>query len=139
MLNEVNDMPTETVEVAFPGGKRVDARIGDFHIHTDQAVKAGGEAAAPQPFDLFLASIATCAGIFALNFCQARNLETQGLGVRLDCDFDEQRKLFTQMRLLVSLPEGFPDRYREGIIRAVELCPVKRHINESPNFTVELD
>ena len=127
-----------TVEVSFPGGKRIDARIGDFVIQTDQSEKYGGSASAPQPFDLFLASIATCAGIFAWNFCQARDLPTEGIGLSMECVHDDAKKMFTEMKLLLTLPEGFPEKYRSGIIRAMELCAVKRHIHESPAFTIEI-
>ena len=54
------------IEVSFPGGKRIDAKIGDFNIHTDQTLANGGGETDPEPFQLFLASIATCAGIYAL-------------------------------------------------------------------------
>jgi ribosomal protein S12 methylthiotransferase accessory factor len=127
-----------TVQVSFPGGKRIDARIGDFEIHTDQSVKYGGNASAPEPFDLFLASIATCAGIYAWNFCQSRDLSTEGIGLRMQCVRDESKKLFTEMKLHLTLPEGFPEKYRAGIVRAMELCAVKRHIHEAPEFSIEI-
>lgn len=132
-------MAHATVNVRFPGGKRVDARIGDFEIQTDQSEKAGGEASAPEPFDLFLASIASCAGIFALNFCQSRNIDAEGLGVRMECDKDEQKKLYSHMRVHLTLPTGFPEKYRGSIARAVELCTVKRTIVNAPEFEVVFD
>jgi ribosomal protein S12 methylthiotransferase accessory factor len=128
----------ETVDISFPGGKRIDAKIGDFVIHTDQSEKYGGSASAPEPFDLFLASIATCAGIFAWNFCQSRNLSTEGIALSMECERDEQKKLFTEMKLYLTVPDGFPEKYRSGIIRAIGLCAVKRHLHEAPKFTIEL-
>jgi len=131
-------MTTQTLEVSFPGGKRVDARIGDLVIHTDQSVKAGGEASAPEPFDLFLASIATCAGVFALGFCQSRNIDSTGLGLRMELEYDPAKKLFARMRFHLKLPKGFPDKYRGGIEKSIGLCAVKRHIvdPELPAFDV---
>ena len=128
----------KSIDISFPGGKCVDAKVGDFTIHTDQSVKYGGGASAPEPFDLFLASIATCAGIFAWNFCQARDLPTQGMGLRMQCERDEKKKLFTAMKLHLTLPAEFPEKYRSGIIRSMELCAVKRHIIEAPSFSIEL-
>jgi ribosomal protein S12 methylthiotransferase accessory factor len=69
----------ELVKVDFPGGKRVDARLGLTFIPTDQRPENGGEGSAPAPFQLFLASIATCAGILALNFCEARRNDNRKL------------------------------------------------------------
>jgi len=129
---------TEIIEVEFPGGKRVDARVGQFLIETDQSVRGGGEAAAPEPFSLFLASIATCAGIYALGFCQSRKLPTEGLGLKMLCERDPAKKILGQIRFQLQLPGGFPERYRDGIVRAMELCAVKKHMMDAPTFSFEL-
>jgi ribosomal protein S12 methylthiotransferase accessory factor len=132
-------MGKQRVEVIFAGGKRIDVRIGDFLVRTDQSRMAGGEASAPEPFDLFLASIAACAGIFALNFCIARDIGTDGLGLRMECEKDERKKLYSNILLHLRPPPGFPERYRSGIVKAMELCTVKRHIADSPEFSIVFD
>ncbi len=132
-------MSGPTVEVLFSGGKKIDARIGEFTIRTDQSAQYGGDASAPEPFDLFLSSIACCAGIFALNFCEARKLSTAGLALKMLCERDEKQKRFSRMELVLTLPEGFPEKYRDGIIRAINQCAVKKHISDPPEFAVTLD
>ncbi|MCB1850410.1 MAG: OsmC family protein [Gammaproteobacteria bacterium] len=129
----------EIVDVAFPGGKRVDVRVGDFLIKTDQSLKHGGEASAPQPFDLFLASIASCAGIFALAFCQKRELSTEGLNLKMVCERDDKGIMINRMTLQLTLPQEFPEKYREGIIRAMELCSVKKHMMQAPEFVIMVE
>lgn len=130
---------TDIIEVSFPGGKRVDAQVGQFLIQTDQAVRVGGTGTAPEPFSLFLAALATCAGIFALGFCQSRNIDTQGLGLRMACTWDQVRKLYGHIEFHLTLPPGFPEQYRDSICKAIELCTVKRHLMEAPNFAVKLE
>ena len=129
----------EIIEVSFPGGKRIGARVGDFTIQTDQPAKYGGEAGAPAPFDLFLASIATCAGIYAWNFCESRHLATEGLALRMECVDDAQRKMIGEIRFHLTLPADFPEKYRQGIVRAMEQCAVKRHMQQPPEFSVVVD
>lgn len=131
-------MSTEIL-VSFPGGKRVDARIGDFDIPTDQSVKSGGQASAPEPFQLFLASIATCAGIYALGFCQTRKIDPAGLGLRMQCAWDAEAKRYASIELKLTLPPEFPDKYKDAILRAVDLCMVKKHIQHPPDFTLALE
>lgn len=128
----------ESIAVSFSGGKRIQAKVGDYRIDTDQPVKYGGEASAPAPFDLFLASLATCAGIYAWNFCESRKLSTQGIDLRMDCESDEKKKMVVKVRFRLTLPDGFPEKYRSGIIRAMELCAVKRHMQDAPEFSIEL-
>ncbi len=127
---------SRVITVSFPGGKKVDARLEDRTVRTDQPVEAGGEGSAPAPFDLFLASLAACAGYYALEFCQARQLSTEGLGVALTADRDPAAKLYTRMRIEVKLPAGFPEKYRDAVLRAVDLCAVKKHILNAPTFEV---
>lgn len=124
------------IDVTFPGGLAVEARYRGFTIATDQPTHAGGGGSAPSPFDLFLASIATCAGLFALLFCRQRNLDTTGLAVKLEAAREQPKNMVTRLRLELVLPQGFPERYRDAIVRAVDQCTVKRHILQPPAFEV---
>ena len=123
------------MQIRFPGGVAVEATNGGHTIRTDQPRKAGGADSAPSPFDLFLASIGTCGGYYALRFCQERALPTEGLGVTLETDLDERGRV-TTVRLEIALPPDFPEKYRPAIVRAVEHCKVKAHIEEPPRFEV---
>jgi ribosomal protein S12 methylthiotransferase accessory factor len=124
------------IEVRFPGGKRVDAEVGGFEIRTDQPVSAGGQESAPDPFTLFLASLATCAGIFALGFCQARNISTEGLRVVQHSTKNAQTGRLEHVAIEVVLPPGFPEHYRPAIMRAVDSCKVKKTLADPPTFEV---
>ncbi len=124
------------IEVSFPGGKRVDAQVGAHLIRTDQPPALGGEGGAPAPFDLFLASIATCAGIYVLGFCQTRGLSTEGLSIIQHVDFDEATKLPAKLRLELRLPASFPERYVSAVVRAAEGCKVKKTLAAAPKIEV---
>jgi putative redox protein len=121
-----------TMIVKFPGGKRVDAEYNGFTIRTDQSRKAGGEGSAPQPFDLFLASIATCAGIYVKSYCDTRGIATETLGLVMHVEHDHERHRIGKLVLEIRLPQGFPDKQREAAVRAAELCSVKKHIFDPP-------
>lgn len=122
--------------IRFPGNKKVTAQFDGFTVVTDQPVEAGGDGSAPAPFDLFLASLGTCAGLFALSFCRKRNIPTEGLEIRQSAEWDEARHLATKVSLVITLPRGFPEKYRESIVKAAELCTVKRHLAEPPRFEI---
>jgi ribosomal protein S12 methylthiotransferase accessory factor len=124
------------MEIGFPGGVAVTASYKGHLVTTDQPEAAGGEDRAPAPFDLFLASIGTCAGLYALRFCQQRGIDTTGLAVRLRPVRDEAAHRIARLEIGVELPPGFPARYREAIRRAIDQCAVKRHIVEPPEFVV---
>jgi len=125
-----------TMIVTFPGGKRVDAELGGFTIKTDQPPQGGGEGSAPPPFGLFLASIATCAGIYVKGYCDARGLATGGLGLEMQIEREPEKHRVVRLVLEIKLPEGFPAKHREGVIRAADFCAVKKHILQPPAFEV---
>lgn len=126
------------IAVTFPGGKRVDANFSGFTVRTDQPPALGGDASEPAPYELFLASMATCAGIYALGFCQARKLPTEGLSVVQHNTFDPETHLVTAVRYTLQLPKDFPERYRTAIARAVENCKVKKSLASPPTFAVDV-
>ena len=123
-------------EVSFSGGMRVNATYRGHTIATDQPVEAGGTDAALSPFDLFLGSIATCAGLYALRFCQQRQISTNGLNVTLEPVRDEASHRLSAVNLELTLPEGFPEKYRDAIVRAVDQCAVKRALADPPQFAI---
>jgi len=125
------------LEVRFPGGVSVDAMVNGHRIHTDQPVAAGGAGEGPAPFDLFLASIATCAGFYALRFCQERQLPIEGLSLTLTPERDGERRLST-IQLDVKLPAEFPEKYRDALMRAVDHCAVKRALVDPPAFDLRV-
>ena len=107
----------DQMTVTFGEGKRVSATSAGFAITTDQSVKNGGDASAPEPYSLFLASLATCAGYYVLRFAESRSLPTDGIDVTLTTERDEQNKRLARIRITVRLPPGFPDRYRDAVAR----------------------
>jgi ribosomal protein S12 methylthiotransferase accessory factor len=124
------------MQIQFPGGSRVDALHEGFQIRTDQPEAYGGSGTAPSPFDLFLASIGTCAGFYVLRFFQQRQLDTAGLALSVTHRRDPERKLVASIRIEIALPSGFPEKYREAVLRSVDQCTVKRHLVEPPGFEV---
>jgi putative redox protein len=126
------------IEVSFPSGKRVDARVGDFTVMTDQPVELGGAGSAPAPFDLFLASLATCAGIYVLGYCQTRGIPTAGLRIVQRSEDDPATHRPRRVALEVHVPPGFPAAAQTAVARAAAACKVKKVLAEPPAFDVSV-
>jgi ribosomal protein S12 methylthiotransferase accessory factor len=122
------------MEISFPGGKKVDALFKGFKISTDQPERDGGEGAAPTPTFLFLASLGTCAGMYALDFCNERKIDTEKLKLELEFKPNKKTHMVEKIRVKLTLPPDFPEKYRPAIIKAVDLCYVKKHLDEPPEF-----
>lgn len=93
---------SKLIEISFPGGKKVNAKIGNLIIKTNQSVKNGGEGSAPSPFQLFLASLGACAGFYALEFCNARNIPVKGISMTMKCDFDKISEAILELSLILN-------------------------------------
>ncbi len=124
-----------SMEIGFPGGVVVEARHGELVIRTDQTKPEGG-GSAPTPFDLFLASIGTCAGFYALRFCQERKISPEGLKATMDWERDPATRLISRIRVALTLPPGFPEKYVPAIVRAADQCAVKKHLVHPPEIEV---
>jgi ribosomal protein S12 methylthiotransferase accessory factor len=121
--------------VTLPGGRRVDARLGAHLVRTDQPVEGGGEDTAPSPFELFLAAIGTCAGVFVQGFCAKRGLPTDGIRILERPRYGEDGTL-VGIDLDIEVPPSFPERYRDALVRVADQCSVKKAIQAQPRFEV---
>jgi ribosomal protein S12 methylthiotransferase accessory factor len=129
------------IEIGFEGGKKVTASFsGGLQMKTDQSVENGGAGAYPEPFACFLGSIGTCAGIYVLEFCNARRIPTDKISLTQGVSFaedDQGKRRLAKVALTVNLPPEFPERYRKAIVKAAELCSVKKAIMHPPEFVVD--
>ena len=130
-------MSSKTMTVSFPGGKRVNASYNGFEIATDQAVDSGGDGSAPEPYDYFLASLATCAGIYVLGFCQKRGIPHDGISLSQSWDREEKTNRLSNVRISIEVPADFPEKYHRALVRAASQCSVKKTLENPPEFVVE--
>jgi putative redox protein len=118
--------------IDFPGGSRVDAHFGGFTVPTDQPPAAS----APTPFAVFLSSIGTCAGIYVLGFCRQRGIPTDGIRIIQRIHSNPFTGMVSKIDLDIQVPASFPDKYRDSLIRAADLCAVKKHLENPPAFEI---
>lgn len=124
------------MKITFPDGKKVNAEFNGFIHKTDQPIADSGEGSAPEPFDSFLASIGTCAGIYVLGFCQQRGIDTEDMEIIQSMNFNLDTRLIDKIILNIKLPEGFPDKYKKAVIHSAKLCVVKKHLEIPPKFLI---
>lgn len=124
------------MEITFEGGKIVTAHSHGHIIKTDQPVRNGGQDSAPSPFELFLASIGTCAGIYVKSFCDNRSIPTDKITIIQSAEYDEESGLPVNIKLDIKLPADFPEKYKEAVISVAELCKVKKTMDSPPVFEV---
>ena len=117
--------------IDFPGGSRVDAHFRGHTVATDQPTVDS----APMPFEIFLASIGTCAGIYVLGFCKQRNLPTEGIRI-IQRNHANSHGMVDKIDLDIQVPPTFPAQYYDALVRSAELCKVKKTLENPPSFEV---
>lgn len=126
------------MRINFPEGKKVNVFYNDFIIKTDQKIENGGDNENPEPFSLFIASIGACTGFYVLSFCQKRNIVTDDITLLLKTKKNKQKNLIEEINIDIKTNESFPDKYIKPIIKAANLCTVKRQLEYPPKINISL-
>ncbi|MFA5322949.1 MAG: OsmC family protein, partial [Smithella sp.] len=122
--------------ITFDGNKKISAHFRDFTVHTDQQEIEGGENTAPSPFELFLASIGTCAGFYVAAFCQSRSIPTDNMSIVQTVFRNDTTHMVEKVTLDVILPPDFPEKYKTAVIKAADICTVKKHLVSPPEIQI---
>lgn len=128
------------IKITFPGGKKVNAEFNGMVVRTDQPVKHGGEGTAPTPYELFLASLGTCAGIFVLGFCKERNIPTEGITLIQRLEYKPALvggATLDKIIIDIHVPAAFPEKYHNALVKVAEQCAVKKTMQNPPKLEIK--
>ena len=125
------------LNIRLEGGKKVSTTIGSHRILTDQSIKDGGEDSAPAPYDLFMASIGTCAGFYVQAYCQNKGIDPSGINITLRPKRDPETKKIVAFITTIHLPKELPEKLYPALKKVAEQCAVKKTIMSHPEFIVE--
>ena len=124
------------MEITFDGGKVVTAHSHGHIIKTDQPLDNGGGDTAPSPFELFMASLGTCAGIYVKSFCDNRQIPAENIKIIQTTEYNKETGLPTLVKIDIKLPPDFPEKYKASILHVAGLCKVKKSIADPPVFEI---
>lgn len=125
------------IKVNFLDKLRLEAKFDDFTVIADQPIRYKGDGSAPGPFDYFLASSALCAAYFVKLYCETRNLSTENIRLSQNNIVDPENRYKQIFKIQVELPTDISAADRQGILRSIERCTVKKVVQEGPDFVIE--
>lgn len=125
------------MEIQFPGGQKIETRFKGVTLALGSEAGSPSEEPGLEPLDLFFVSLGLCAGKYVMEFCRSRNIPYEETLILLRTQWDENKKMHTRVHLEIQLPQGFPAKYKKAVLRAVNLCSVKKHILNPPAFEVD--
>jgi ribosomal protein S12 methylthiotransferase accessory factor len=124
------------INVRYLDNLRIEASFDDFKIIADQPIRYKGDGSAPGPYDYFLASSAMCAAYFVKVYCNARDIPTEDIRISQNNIVDPENRYNQTFDIRAELPASISDKDREGILKSIERCTVKRVIQNSPGFKI---
>ena len=125
------------IKVNFLDKLRLEAKFDDFTVITDQPIRYKGDGSAPSPFDYFLASSALCAAYFVRVYCLARDIPTENIRLSQNNIVDPENRYNQKFQIQVELPEDISEKDRQGILRSIDRCTVKKVVQTGPEFSIE--
>jgi ribosomal protein S12 methylthiotransferase accessory factor len=125
------------IKVNFLDKLRLEAKFDDFTVIADQPIRYKGDGSAPGPFDYFLASSALCAAYFVKLYCDTRNISTENIRLSQNNIIDPENRYQQIFKIQVELPEDISANDRQGILRSIERCTVKKVVQAGPEFVIE--
>jgi len=125
------------IKVNFLDKFRLEAKFDDFTVIADQPIRYKGDGSAPGPFDYFLASSALCAAYFVKLYCDTRNIPTENIRLSQNNIVDPENRYQQIFKIQVELPEDISANDRQGILRSIERCTVKKVVQAGPDFVIE--
>ena len=125
------------IKVNFLDKLRLEAKFDDFTVVADQPIRYKGDGSAPGPFDYFLASSALCAAYFVKLYCNTRNIPTENIRLSQNNIVDPENRYKQIFKIQVELPADISDKDRQGILRSIDRCTVKKVVQEGPDFVIE--
>ena len=125
------------INVNFLDNLRLEAKFDDFTVVTDQPIRYKGDGSAPSPFDYFLASSALCAAYFVRVYCKARDIPTNNIRLSQNNIVDPENRYNQIFKIQVELPEDISEKDRQGILRSIDRCTVKKVVQTGPEFQIE--
>ncbi|MFZ0156613.1 OsmC domain/YcaO domain-containing protein, partial [Pseudomonas sp.] len=125
------------IKVNFLDNLRLEAKFDDFTVIADQPIRYKGDGSAPGPFDYFLASSALCAAYFVKLYCETRNIPTDNIRLSQNNIVDPENRYNQIFKIQVELPADISDKDRQGILRSIDRCTVKKVVQTGPEFVIE--
>ena len=124
--------------VQHEGGLKISADVRGHRIPTDQPFGLGGTETAAMPLELIGAALGTCIALAVVQFCRARDIDTEGLSVTVEQRTAKRPFRVDRYDVGLTLPVGFPTEYREAVDRVARTCAAYNTLSNPPEIQIDV-
>lgn len=127
------------VTVEHLGAVQFEIKARQHTIACDQPPENGGYDEGMTPPELLLASLASCAGFYAVEYLRKFKLATEGTHVRVVADkVKDPVPRLENFRIEIETPIGLSDQHRNGVERAVHHCLIHNTLLQPPQISIDI-
>jgi uncharacterized OsmC-like protein len=107
-------------------------------ILCDQPAENGGEDRGMTPPELLLASLGSCAALYAVQYLKTRNLAENGVEVSVTAEKLKSPARLGNFQIHVACPVSLTEEQTEGLMRSVHHCLIHNTLLTPPEIAIEL-
>jgi putative redox protein len=126
------------ITTLYKGDMLFESKIGDHSVLIDVPESMGGDDRAPQPPQLFIASLGSCIGAFVAQYCEKNGIDDEGMVVDISFDKADDPTRLVNLRATVKLPNGDCGARVRAIERVAQHCPVHSTISTMEGLEIEI-
>ncbi len=124
--------------VRYTGGRAFKAVARGHEVVTDLPSESGDPEAGMTPPELFMASLGTCIGVYAVSYCEKAGFDCTDLTVTLSWEKDDSGSRIGSVSARLALPRADPGNRREAILKAATSCYLHNTVSKWPGLEIEL-
>jgi putative redox protein len=128
----------ESMTIAWVTGVQLAVEARNHRVVVDQPLEEGGQDQGITPVELFIASLGSCIGYFAVRFCQRHKIPTAELRVTMGWDYAEQPHRVGSIRTRVELPAALDGAMKDRLQKVLEGCTVHHSITIAPRIFIQI-
>jgi uncharacterized OsmC-like protein len=129
---------TMEVNVKLLGDVKFEVGARKHSLVCDQPAENGGSDEGMTPPELLLASLGTCAALYASAYLRKKGLTREGVEVRVTAEKAGPPARLDNFRIEVRIPLALSEADRAGVDVAIHHCLIHNTLLHTPSIRIEL-
>ena len=127
------------MDIEYSGKRDFKVKVRGHEIKMDLPERLGGDDTAPTPTECFMASLGACACLFAVRYMETAKLDPNGLAMKMDWEFNEEKTGIKRISMCFSVPNAVLGARKNALIKAAEQCVLHNSLRDHPDMEISVE
>ena len=124
----------EKLTVNYLEGRSFEASVRNHKFRIALPLTARGKDTGPTPPELFIASLASCVGMYLVFYCEKAKLDPAG--IKIETNYEKTADRIVKISVEFSLPSAQSEKERREALIWAEKCLIHNTINHKPEIKI---